>query len=151
MTADDVNEVDGVRIGVNRGSLGFLTTFTAEEAHADFGSILEGRFRVDPRALLECTTPEGTGLALNDVLIKDQAPSRITRLEVYADDELVTDFFCDGLIFSTPARTRTPEKWPKACWSASAAAANTPQRIIGKRRLKTALDEPICRSRRSTA
>ncbi len=89
-------------IGVNRGSLGFLTTFTAEEAKHDFGAILDGRFRVDHRALLECATSAGTGLALNDVLIKDRAASRIARLEVYADDELVTDFFCDGLIFSTP-------------------------------------------------
>ncbi|MGH8020665.1 MAG: NAD(+)/NADH kinase [Opitutaceae bacterium] len=89
-------------IGVNRGSLGFLTTFTAEEAKNDFGAILEGRFRVDHRGLLECKTSAGSGLALNDVLIKDQAASRIARLEVYADDELVTEFFCDGLIFSTP-------------------------------------------------
>ena len=40
--------------------------------------------------------------ALNDVLIKEDAPSRLAHMEVYADDELVTDFFCDGLIFSTP-------------------------------------------------
>ena len=39
---------------------------------------------------------------MNDVLIKDEMASRLARLEVFADDELVTDFFCDGLIFSTP-------------------------------------------------
>jgi NAD+ kinase len=36
------------------------------------------------------------------VLVKDQTPSRIAHLEVHADGRLVTDFFCDGLIFSTP-------------------------------------------------
>ena len=90
-------------IGVNRGSLGFLTTFSADEARAQFLELLEGQFRVDHRAMLECST--GTGphdLALNDVLIKDEVNSRLVRLEVFADGELVTDYTCDGLIFSTP-------------------------------------------------
>lgn len=89
-------------IGVNRGSLGFLTTFTSEEAESGFDAILAGEFRVDSRALLECRTEAGGGVALNDVLIKDEMASRLARLEVSADGELVTDFFCDGLIFSTP-------------------------------------------------
>jgi NAD+ kinase len=90
-------------IGVNRGSLGFLTTFSADEARAQFLELLEGQFRIDHRAMLECST--GTGphdLALNDVLIKDEVNSRLVRLEVFADGELVTDYTCDGLIFSTP-------------------------------------------------
>lgn len=89
-------------IGVNRGSLGFLTTFTREEVEAGFPAVLDGAFRLEQRALLECRTSRGTSVALNDVLIKEQAPSRIAHLEVQADGELVTDFFCDGLIFSTP-------------------------------------------------
>lgn len=89
-------------IGVNRGSLGFLTTFTPEEAESGFDAVLDGRFRVDARALLECRTDQGGGLALNDVLVKDEAPSRLALLEVRADGELVTEYYCDGLIFSTP-------------------------------------------------
>jgi NAD+ kinase len=90
-------------IGVNRGTLGFLTTFSADEARADFERILSGAFRIDQRTLLECSAGTGTrDLALNDVLIKDEVNSRLVRLEVYADNELVTDYLCDGLIFSTP-------------------------------------------------
>ena len=90
-------------IGVNRGSLGFLTTFSADEARTQFAGLLEGAFRVTHRAMLACSTGTGThDLALNDVLIKDEINSRLVRLEVYADDELVTDYTCDGLIFSTP-------------------------------------------------
>ena len=89
-------------IGVNRGSLGFLTTFASGEAEARFGEILRGDFRVDRRALLACITQHGGGLALNDVLIKHEAPSKIAHLAVHADGELVTDYFCDGLILSTP-------------------------------------------------
>lgn len=90
-------------IGVNRGSLGFLTTFSADEARAQFATLLGGAFKVAPRAMLDCcTSPRTHDLALNDVLIKDEVNSRLIRLEVFADDELVTEYMCDGLIFSTP-------------------------------------------------
>lgn len=91
-------------IGVNRGSLGFLTTFSAVEAKRCFPALLEGEFALEFRALIECqTSPAHRDFALNDVLIKDAAgSSRLVRLEVFADDDLVTDYYCDGLIFSTP-------------------------------------------------
>ena len=90
-------------IGVNRGSLGFLTTFSSDEARAHFGELLRGAYKIDHRAMLECSTGRGPHeLALNDVLIKNEVNSRLVRLEVVADGELVTDYYCDGLIFSTP-------------------------------------------------
>ncbi len=89
-------------IGVNRGSLGFLTTFSPEEARSEFGALLEGSFHVDYRAMLECCVAGGRpSVALNDVLIKDEVTSRLVLLEVYADGELVTDYLSDGLIFAT--------------------------------------------------
>jgi NAD+ kinase len=89
-------------IGVNRGSLGFLTTFSPEEARLDFDELLRGTFHVDNRAMLECSVAGGpAALALNDVVIKDQLSTRLVHLEVFADGELVTDYLCDGLIFST--------------------------------------------------
>ena len=90
-------------IGVNRGSLGFLTTFSADEARTQFSSLLKGDFVVAPRSLLDCSTGPGQhDLALNDVLIKAEANSRLVRLEVFANDQLVTEYYCDGLIFATP-------------------------------------------------
>ncbi len=89
-------------IGVNRGSLGFLTTFSPEEARLDFDDLLKGSFHVDNRAMLACSVAdEPPGLALNDIVIKDQLSTRLVHLEVFADGELVTDYVCDGLIFST--------------------------------------------------
>jgi len=90
-------------IGINRGSLGFLTTFSSDEARANFAELLAGGYRVALRSLLDCSTGPGQHeLALNDVLIKDEVNSRLVRLEVFAGDELVTDYHCDGIIFSTP-------------------------------------------------
>ena len=90
-------------IGVNRGSLGFLTTLSADEARAHFGDVLGGKYKIAQRSMLDCSTGSGKrGLALNDVLVKNEVNSRLVRLEVVADGELVTDYYCDGLIFSTP-------------------------------------------------
>jgi NAD+ kinase len=90
-------------IGVNRGSLGFLTTFSADDIRECFPSLLAGDFQITHRALLACSTGDGTcDLALNDVVIKAEVNSRIVGLEVTADGELVTDYDCDGLIFTTP-------------------------------------------------
>ena len=90
-------------IGVNRGSLGFLTTFAAEEALAQFPALLAGDYRLAERSLLACRTgPEHQDVALNDVVIKDEINSKLVRLGVHADGEFVTDFHGDGLIFATP-------------------------------------------------
>jgi NAD+ kinase len=89
-------------IGVNRGSLGFLTTFSPDEARIEFEHILGGALKIDNRAMLECSVAGGpASLALNDVLIKDESTTKLVHLEVFADEELVTDYLCDGLIFST--------------------------------------------------
>jgi NAD+ kinase len=90
-------------IGVNRGSLGFLTTFSAEEAREHFASLLAGKFETAARSLIDCSTkPDQHDLALNDVVIKDENPSGLVHLSVHADGEFIANYSCDGLIFSTP-------------------------------------------------
>jgi NAD+ kinase len=90
-------------IGVNLGSLGFLTNFTTDDARSTFDEILHGKFSVSPRSLLSCQVDSRSPrLALNDVVIKERGNVRMLRLEVFADDEPVTEFHCDGLIVSSP-------------------------------------------------
>lgn len=90
-------------IGVNQGSLGYLTTFSAAEARAQFADLLTGNYRLGWRTLIDCKTgPRHRDIALNDVVIKDEINSRLVRLEVHADGEFVTDYNSDGVIFSTP-------------------------------------------------
>jgi len=90
-------------IGVNRGALGFLTTYTADEIEGLFPGVLNGGYHLQYRTLLECQTHEGhTDYALNDVVIKSSGYGRIVHINVYANDEFITRYVCDGLIFSTP-------------------------------------------------
>jgi len=90
-------------IGVNRGTLGFLTTYAADEIAELLPDILRGGYRLSYRSMLRCWSPGGSSdLALNDVVVKNAEPSRTLMARVFADGKRVTAYLCDGLIFSTP-------------------------------------------------
>jgi NAD+ kinase len=90
-------------IGINQGKLGFLATFSPDEARQQFLTLLEGHYQVVDRMVLSCETTDGqSALALNDIVIKHSGNSHLIGLGVFSNDELVTDYYCDGLIFATP-------------------------------------------------
>ncbi len=89
--------------GVRHGQLGFLATFSPEEAREAFPPILEGKYGVAQRALLACRDANGQErLALNDIVINSDGQARLARLVVRTGNDLVAEYSCDGLIFSTP-------------------------------------------------
>ena len=94
-------------LGVNMGSLGFLTETTTHELLTHLDKILRGDYETQERMRLRtCVKREGDHLAqplvLNDVVINKGALARILSLEVYVDDLYVTTYRADGLIVSTP-------------------------------------------------
>ena len=90
-------------LGVRMGKLGFLATYSPEEALEKLVPLLEGEYQFEHRNLLECHCPGSPpAIALNDIVIKGEDASHLVSLSVWADNELVTDYFSDGLIFSTP-------------------------------------------------
>lgn len=90
-------------LGIRMGNLGFLATFSPQEALEKFVPLLEGGYQIENRRLLQCECPgSDLAVALNDIVIKGEDASRLVSLSVRADGELVTEYFCDGLIFSSP-------------------------------------------------
>jgi len=90
-------------LGVNLGKLGFLATFTQEEAERDLHALIRGQYRINERSVLECTTASGrSAYALNDIVIKETDGSGLIRLQVAANGNSVSEYHCDGLIFATP-------------------------------------------------
>lgn len=88
-------------IGVNRGTLGFLTVFTPDEARETFRRLIEGKFHLSSRSLLQCEGDDSP-VALNDIVIKETLSSRLISLDLFVNGGSVTQFSGDGLIFSTP-------------------------------------------------
>ena len=94
-------------LGINYGSLGYLTEFRIEEMFPALEEILAGNYEVDPRVMLEVEHWRGdkrldTGRVLNDVVINKAALARIIEIEVSLNQLFVNSFRADGLIVSTP-------------------------------------------------
>jgi NAD+ kinase len=94
-------------LGVNFGSLGFLTEVTLPELYPSLEAALSGRARIEERMMLRSTTLRTSGpvpdhIALNDVVITKGARSRMIDLSVSVGDEFVTRVKADGLIVATP-------------------------------------------------
>jgi NAD+ kinase len=95
-------------LGVNMGSLGFLTEIPRTELYPELVRVLAGHFTLEERALLSVELHRADGGApevfqvLNDAVIGKSALARIIELTVTVDGNLVGDFRADGLIVSTP-------------------------------------------------
>ncbi|MCZ6871967.1 MAG: NAD(+)/NADH kinase [bacterium] len=94
-------------LGVNLGSLGFLTETTTQELFIRLEKVLEGDYAIQERVRLQtCVYHQGERLpqpvVLNDVVINKGALARILSLEIYVDDLYLTTYRADGLIVSTP-------------------------------------------------
>jgi len=93
-------------LGVNLGSLGFLTATSARGFENTLRAVWTGRCKVDARSLIEAQieTEEGRRqeLALNDFVVSHGAVPRLIELEVKVDGELLTSYRGDGLIVSSP-------------------------------------------------
>jgi len=94
-------------IGVNLGSLGFLTEVTREEIYPVLDRVLKGDFEIEDRMMLDIKVlREGEKIAghkvLNDVVVNKGALARIIDLDVKINNQFVTSYRSDGLIISTP-------------------------------------------------
>ena len=94
-------------LGINLGSLGFLTEVTVDEMYPQLENCLEGNLRVSDRMMLEVTVFRDNKEidqthVLNDVVINKGALARIVDLETRVNRHSLTTFKADGLIVSTP-------------------------------------------------
>jgi NAD+ kinase len=94
-------------LGVNLGSLGFMTEIPRDELWQTLEDVLQGRFRTESRLKLSCRLwRKGQVIVedeiLNDVVISKGALARIADYEMLIDGQYVTTYKADGLIISTP-------------------------------------------------
>jgi NAD+ kinase len=95
-------------LGVNIGSLGFLTAVSETEAETILPFLASKELVRSPRLVLETTVHRPSGpphvvpCSLNDVVVVRMAASRLLRIRVEVGPHLVTEYVCDGLIISTP-------------------------------------------------
>ena len=94
-------------LGINQGYLGFLTEIEVEQLAESLEQLLQGAYTVERRMMLTAQVyRNGVCIAdvsaLNDLVVTKGALSRIIKMELYLEDNLVEKYHGDGLIFSTP-------------------------------------------------
>ncbi|WP_299682362.1 NAD kinase [uncultured Tenacibaculum sp.] len=95
-------------LGINTGRLGFLATVQKKEIKEAVASIVEGKYSLQERSLLEIRTNPETetfselNFALNEVTIARRNTTSMIGIKTYLDEEYLTNYWADGLIISTP-------------------------------------------------
>jgi NAD+ kinase len=94
-------------LGVNFGSLGFLTEIRIDELYPSLETVLDGSARYDERLMLHAEAtragqPPDTRIVLNDVVFTKAALSRMIELSVSVSSSFVTRVKADGLIIASP-------------------------------------------------
>lgn len=94
-------------LGINLGSLGFLTEVPLEELYSTLNAIEENECRVESRAMVHCEVVRKEERitefdALNDVVVGKGTIARLNHCDVYIDKVFVSRYRADSMIVSTP-------------------------------------------------
>jgi len=90
-------------LGVNLGSLGFLTEVPLEEMFLALDSYLGGNDKiVSNRRMLEAVANGKVYYCLNDVVINKGALARMIKCAIWIDEKAIATVRADGIIISTP-------------------------------------------------
>ena len=94
-------------VGVNQGRVGFMTDIGHRDMQDGIGSILDGKYTIEERAVLDAEILRGREsvlrtLALNEAVVGKGSQGRLIEFELRLDGEFVYALRADGVIVATP-------------------------------------------------
>lgn len=95
-------------LGVNQGRLGFMVDVAPETMAEHLARIVAGDYEIEERLMLSARLRRGAGpdgaaqLAVNDVVIRNQATIRMIEFQTWLDDEFISHHRADGVIVASP-------------------------------------------------
>ena len=94
-------------IGINLGSVGYLTELPKDEAQEALDALIADNFTIEKRMMLRGEVLRGgkpvrEGAALNDIVISRRGPLRVMRFENYVNDRPLNTFNADGIVVASP-------------------------------------------------
>jgi len=93
-------------LGVHAGRLGFLSDVNLDAFDKFIEDMINGRYRIDERAVLEATLNKGVAeekrYAFNDVVLTRSAVPQMIHIETLVDSKPFNTYYGDGVIVSTP-------------------------------------------------
>jgi len=95
--------LDAGILGINLGHLGFMADIPISDIYDSLSDLLEGKYTIQDRLMLEGQSPEGSSLlAGNDFVIHRAQNHSLIELSIHVNGSYLNTFLADGLIVSTP-------------------------------------------------
>jgi NAD+ kinase len=99
--------IDVPLLGVNLGSLGFLTDVPLSSLFSMLDAIVRGRAAVEHRSLIQCDLLRGDQIlgsytVFNDAVVNKTALARLNHYDLFVDKVFVSSYRADGMIIATP-------------------------------------------------
>lgn len=93
--------------GINLGRLGFLASINKDNIEEALISLLNDEYTIEKRTLLAVKAEysplfNGNSFALNDITLIKRDTSAMITLNVFLNEELLNEYWADGLIIATP-------------------------------------------------
>lgn len=93
--------------GINQGRVGFMTDIALRDMHESVGAMLDGRYHLEERALIDAEILRDghrvlRTVALNEAVVGKGTQGRLIEVEVRINGEYVYALRADGLIVATP-------------------------------------------------
>ncbi|KAA3636453.1 MAG: NAD(+)/NADH kinase [Calditrichaeota bacterium] len=105
-TARMVGKAGTPILGINLGSLGFMTQLTPQQLLPALDSIVKKEYQIEKRMMLKIDTPGiedvESKYALNDVVIDNGSVARVININLSVNAENIVTYKADGLIIATP-------------------------------------------------
>lgn len=91
-------------LGVNLGTLGFLTEVERPRMYQALDAVLSGRYSVEKRMVLSGSIESGEkrSLAVNEIIVGKKDIGRMITTSVWVNDELMDTYVADGVLVATP-------------------------------------------------
>ena len=105
--ARSVSKAGTLILGINLGTLGFMTELAIADLYPALEAIEKERYIVDSRSMLRGSLIRDgelavTHVALNEVVVSKSAIARLNHFELFVDAEFVSSYRADALIIATP-------------------------------------------------
>lgn len=100
--ANDLVNMDIPILGVNLGTLGFLTEVEKNNVFSALDRLFQKEYSLEKRMMLAGNIQNiYSGYALNDIVISKRGQCRIIMVKLWINDRLVDTYVCDGIVVST--------------------------------------------------
>jgi NAD+ kinase len=89
-------------LGINMGTVGFLTDIKIEDFESVIKDIIDGNCKIEERNLVSASFNDTTVYGLNEIVIHSGAYTQLMRYRLSVNDKVVYEQRSDGLIIATP-------------------------------------------------